>query len=145
MRNSTLFLFLCMLAGITLATPGWQECRQLSDDAKRLACYDDYARMLEKKNAPPTVAEQKAAFGLPAASPADEIEGIQASISKIEKSSRGQRTLYLDNGQVWRQVGSSSQPRLKPGDKITIERGALGSFVLKPADSNRSMRVRRLR
>ncbi len=145
MRNSALFLSLCLLTGMALATPGWQECRQLSDDGKRLACYDDYARMLEKKNAPPTVEEQKAAFGLPAVSPADELKGIQAGISRIDKSSRGQRTLTLDNGQVWRQVGSSSQPRLKTGDKVIIERGALGSFVLKPADSNRSMRVKRLR
>ncbi len=145
MRKSALFLSLCLVTGLTLATPGWQECRQVANDAKRLACYDDYARMLEKKNAPPTAEEQKAAFGLPATSPADEIESIQAGIGKIEKSPRGQRVLYLDNGQVWRQVGSSSQPRLKTGDKVVIERGALGSFVLKPAGSNRSMRIRRLR
>ncbi|WP_457674715.1 hypothetical protein [Thiolapillus sp.] len=145
MRSSVLFLSLCLLGGTALAAPDWQACRQIDDDRKRLACYDDHARMLEKKNAPPTAEERKAAFGLPAVTPAEEIHDIQAGISKVEKHGRGQRVLYLDNGQAWRQVGSSSQPRLKAGDQVVIERGALGSYILKPANSNRSMRVKRLR
>ena len=145
MRTALFILSLSLLSSVSLAAANWQECRQLSGDSERLACYDDYAQMLEKKNAPPSQEEQKAAFGLPRTSPADEVEGIQAGISRIEKSSRGQRTLYLDNGQIWRQVGSSSQPHLKTGERIIIERGALGSYILKPADSNRSMRVKRLR
>ncbi|BAO44702.1 hypothetical protein [Thiolapillus brandeum] len=145
MRTPLIILSLSLLSGLALAAPGWQECRQLPGNAERLACYDDYAAMLEKKNAPPTQEEQKAAFGLPKTSPADTVQGVQAGIRKIEKTSRGQRILYLDNDQVWRQVGNSSQPRLKSGDTITIERGALGSFVLRQTNSNRSMRVKRLR
>ncbi len=144
MRAALLILSLSLLSGVSMAASGWQECRQLANDSQRLACYDEYAAMLERKNRPPGKEEQKAAFGLPKTSPADELEGIQAVIRKIEKSARGQRTLYLDNGQIWRQLGSSSQPRLKSGKQIIIERGALGSYVLKPVNSNRSMRVKRL-
>jgi hypothetical protein len=148
MRAPVLILSLLLpglFSNVSLAASGWQECRQISSPAERLACYDDYATSLEKQHAPPSGEEQKAAFGLPKTSPADDVQGVQAGISKIEKTPRGQRILYLDNGQVWRQVGSSSQPRLKAGDRIGIERGALGSFVLRPANSNRSMKVRRLR
>ncbi len=145
MRTPLLILSLTLLSGASLAASHWQECRQISASAERLACYDDYAATLEEQNRPPTREDQKAAFGLPKTSPADDIQGVQATISKIEKSSRGQRTLYLDNDQVWRQVGSSSQPRLKPGENVRIERGALGSFILRPGSSNRSMRVKRLR
>jgi hypothetical protein len=145
MRTPLLLLSLSLLSGLSLAASGWRECRQLSGDSERLACYDRYVQILEKKNIPPGREEQKAAFGLPKTSPADTVEGIQAGISKIGKSSRGQRILHLDNGQIWRQVGSSSQPHLKTSDRIIIERGALGSYILKPVGSNRSMRVKRLR
>lgn len=50
--------------------------------------------------------------------------------------------ITLDNGQVWKQVDSSSL-RLRVGDAVEIERASLGSFMLKKQGSKRSMRVSR--
>ncbi len=127
------------------AAPGWHDCRNIENDGERLACYDNYVLTLDKKPVPPTVEEQKAAFGLPKESPAENLHDISNRISKIETASRGKRILTLENGQIWRQVGSSSQPRLAAGDTITIEKGALGSFILKEQGSNRSLRVKRIK
>jgi len=136
---------LLLLFSTLQAVAGWQACRNIGNDSERLGCYDAYARSLDKKSLPSTAEEQQAAFGLPTKSPAENLQGISNRISKVETAGRGVRVLTLENGQVWRQVGSSSQPRLKPGDTVTIEKGALGSFILKKQGSNRSLRVKRIK
>ncbi len=134
-----------LLSSALQAAPGWQDCRSIDNDGERLACYDAYVLSLEKKSRPPTAEEQQAAFGLPMKSPAENLHDISNRIGKIETAGHGARILTLENGQVWRQVGSSSQPRLKPGDTVNIEKGALGSFILKKQGSNRSLRVKRIK
>jgi hypothetical protein len=144
LKTSPFFLLLLLLPTILMAQ-SWENCRGISSDRDRLDCYDQYAENLSQQKTKPTEEDQKAAFGLPKTSPADDIGAISARITQIETFSRGSRLLYLDNQQVWRQVGNSSQPKLRNGDMIRIKRGALGSFVLKKADSNRSMRVKRFK
>ncbi|WP_293646889.1 hypothetical protein [Thiolapillus sp.] len=145
MAQTPYIAVLLLLSSALQAASGWQNCRSISNDSERLACYDRYALALDKETAPPTTEEQKAAFGLPQKSPAENLHDISSRISKVETASRGKRILILENGQTWRQVGSSSQPRLAAGDTIVIEKGALGSFVLKKQGSNRSLRVKRIR
>ncbi len=143
-KISPFMLLLLMLPSLLMAE-SWESCRSIDADQARLACYDQYAQTLSSQQAKPTVEDQKAAFGLPKTSPADDIEAITAQITNIEKFSHGSRLIYLQNDQVWRQVGNSSQPKLRTGDMITIKRGALSSFVLKKVGSNRSMRVKRFK
>lgn len=149
MHAKTLYttILLLLITHSALAADSWQECLQLADDSARLACYDAYAKQLSagEQAAMPTAEEQKAGFGMPAVSVADDIEEIHASIVRVQKKSRGKRVLTLDSGQVWEQVDSRTSPSFKDGDSIIIKRAAFGSFVLKPVDSNRTIRVRRLR
>ncbi len=145
MAQKQYFLALLLLPATLQATADWQNCRGITNDSERLACYDNYALTLDKQTAPPSVEQQTAAFGLPKQSPAENLQDISSQISRIEKTTHGARIFYLQNEQVWRQVGSSSQPRLNTGDSIMIERGALGSFIMKKQGSNRSLRIKRIK
>lgn len=144
-RTTHLFLPLILAAGLTEVAAGeWRSCLAISDDAQRLACYDKHARSLAGQPEATALEQKKQEFGLPAKVPSQEIDAITSTITRVETFSRGKRRITLDNGQVWRQVGGSSRPRLEVGDRIAIERAALGSFLLKKEGSNRSLRVRRV-
>jgi hypothetical protein len=72
----------------------------------------------------------------------ERIESLNATVSKLQQYSYGRVLITLDNGQVWKQVDSSSL-RLRVGDAVDIERASLGSFMLRKKGSKRSMRVAR--
>ena len=68
---------------------------------------------------------------------------IYAIISLIKKNAHKNLLLTLDNGQRWKQSGSDSL-RLKVGEQVYVERGAIGSFFLSKEGVNRRMRVKRV-
>ncbi len=79
--------------------------------------------------------------GLPAPSG---FSGFAAHISGVRQSSYGRDTYTLDNGQVWRQTESESEFVVRPGDAVTLSKGALGSFWL-ASSSHLRTRVTRVR
>jgi len=81
MVHNLLFPTLLLLLSSALqAAPDWHECRQISTDNERLACYDNYVSGLDKGASTPDIKEQKSAFGLPKKTPADD---LQNSINPI--------------------------------------------------------------
>jgi hypothetical protein len=68
---------------------------------------------------------------------------LSANVTGIDTRMDGLMTITLDNGQVWRQTRPDSMFRLKTGDRIKIQPGALKSFILS-GPSNRSTRVSRV-
>jgi hypothetical protein len=124
----------------------FQSCAALTDDARRLACYDEAM----KRPGPAPTPEQR--FGL---TPGQVIEkqhlpappkDISSQVLAISRP-RGLLQLTLANGQVWA-AQSADQPDLsiEVGDTVTLTRGVLGSFLLTASRSgNRSMRVSRLK
>lgn len=104
-------------------------CGLVIEPAARLACYD---RAFPP--APPVVqaATQKGEqqFGLDAKrTPADNAdpEQITSLIVSVQDSRDGQRTITLENGQVWQLDGSRGV--LSEGDAITLRKAALGSHM----------------
>ena len=67
---------------------------------------------------------------------------IYANVKSIAKGHRGKLSVILDNGQSWKQTDSSSI-RLKAGERLYIERGALGSFFMSTEKTSRRIRVKR--
>lgn len=68
---------------------------------------------------------------------------LSATVTDIDTRMDGLMTITLDNGQVWRQTRPDSMFRLKTGDRIKIQPGALKSFILS-GPGNRSTRVSRV-
>ena len=104
-----------------------QRCSQFSDDQKRLACYDKLTGSQE---------QQQAVDEAP--------DAITATITKTEEGAYGKTVFTLDNGQVWRQTGTK-RSILRAGEQVTVERGALGSFMMRKATGGRSLRVKRIK
>lgn len=142
-----------------------RECAKIDDPTARLACYDNNIR--QAGGTPSTAGPARApsggpapvaptpsqSFGLddvrtPRVAPArpvqaDEIHPRVASISPREP---GIYLVTLENGAQWVFAeGVSQQFRLpRRGDTIEIERGALGSYLMR-IDRQQAVPVRRLR
>ena len=66
----------------------------------------------------------------------------KAVVSQLTVDRLNNVVLVLDNGQTWAFV--EPDPRVRPGDSITIKRAALGSFLMM-TPSRRSYRVQRVK
>lgn len=135
------------------AFQGLADCAALQDPAQKATCYDAaYAALngavrsgeitlIRKKEA---VAARREAFGfkLPSLSILDKVakdEGPVDVLTDTIKDARvdgeGNWTLTLSDGAVWRQTDKKTlSPRPKPGQKVEIKKGVMGSFFLKVED-----------
>ena len=78
----------------------------------------------------------------------EELQSITATASEFARTPRGKALFVLDNGQVWRQLDSDGSAVLDPparGFKVTIERGAFGSYNLTIEGRGGLVKVTRLR
>ncbi len=69
---------------------------------------------------------------------------IEARIATIVNTLYGRNSVVLDNGQTWTYTDSDQDVRLAPGDQVTIQRAAIGSFLMK-TPSRHAYHVRRTR
>ena len=95
-------------------------------------------------NGSPVVAAPPAGgtFGLENSRVVHAEDKIYAEIVDIKKNARKRYILTLSNGHVWNQADNESL-RLKVGQTIYVERGALGAFYLSKDSVNRRIRVKR--
>jgi hypothetical protein len=137
-------------------------CAAVSDKLDRLICYDNLAANVTSVSAstaaaPVAVATnknetfglkkatvKKEDFGLIKKADVEEIEKLYFTVAELDKDAYGSLTITLNNAQVWKQSGSQ-RFKLKTGQKIFIERAALGSFLLGSDDRNATIRVKRLK
>lgn len=123
------------------------DCRTLADGAARLACYDREAAALNQAVEARDVviadkAEMKSArrglfgFKLPSLNifgkgreDDDEVSEIASTVAAARPVAGGGWRITLADGAVWEQI-STDQLVMDPraGDKVTIKRGALGSY-----------------
>jgi hypothetical protein len=69
---------------------------------------------------------------------------IFATVSKVKKLLRGQWVLYFDNGQKWQQT-DTTRIKFKVGNKVRLDKGAMGAIYLYKDGSHRSIKVKRLK
>lgn len=130
------------------------QCASQDDQLDRLLCYDQFSEVAGRPVptpaakaavpvAPPVAApDPEAEFGLNAPR-AEQVDTIQSAIADVAKGPYGQWTLTLDNGQRWRQV-ESRRYKVQAGQVVTIERAALGSFLLSVEGRGGTTRVKRV-
>ena len=69
---------------------------------------------------------------------------ITGKVAAVATRPYGELVVTLDNGQVWAEKATGSKTKVKVGDVVKIEAGALGSFIL-IAPNGRSSKVSRVR
>ncbi len=78
-----------------------------------------------------------------------EIDSITAGVSDVAYNAFGQFVVFLDNGQIWRQLqGDADRAHFKKkaaDNKVRISRGLLGSYNLTLNDSAKVFKVERIK
>ena len=73
----------------------------------------------------------------------DTVDRLVATITGVRLYKVDRVIITLDNGQEWRQT-SASRKSFSVGDKIEINKGAIGSYRMTELDGSHAMKVRRV-
>jgi|SRR5215469_571899 len=80
---------------------------------------------------------------------AEEVDSITAGVTDVAFTPFGKFIVFLDNGQVWRQIEGDADHAIfkKPAknNKVTIGRGLIGSYNLTINDSDKTYKVTRVK
>jgi hypothetical protein len=124
------------------------DCRKLTEDAARLACYDKAMDSLGQALAQgkvvavdhahvETLRRQAFGFTLPSlnlfdhSAKPEEISEVVLTVESAQRSGDGKWLLQLEGGQIWRQIDTGDFSRdPKPGAKATIKKAMLGSYMM---------------
>ena len=149
------------------------DCRAITDNTARLACYDANVGQLSEARTRGDIAmvdreqvkdAKRKLFGfslssislfnhdkddkgdkdIRKAARADEVEEITAKIRTVGHNAEGALVITLEDGARWEQTDAMIFGRApKPGSTATIKRGAFGSFKVS-IDGSPSAKVRRI-
>lgn len=125
---------------------GLLACRSVADSAQRLACYDRQsgavAQAIEKRDVvmidkARATAAKRSLFGFSVPNFAGLLGGgdvseIEGTVAGVTQNEDGGLIIRLADGSVWSQTdGTPVALEPRRGDKITVKRGALGSYFVK--------------
>lgn len=133
-------------------------CRTVANDQARLACFDRavaaLARAQEAREVVVVDRQQvqqtrRTLFGLAIPEVGrlfgeEQEQAIEATITHVARDQVGRATFQLDSGAVWTQTEGRRVARMRPGARVRIRRGALGSFLAN-VDGQNAIRVIRQR
>ncbi|MBW8815548.1 MAG: hypothetical protein JF588_19165 [Caulobacterales bacterium] len=137
------------------------DCRKITEDAARLACYDQAAAAFDQAEAKGDVvvvdreqakAVRRQAFGftLPSISifekgeSKEEVENATGVVASARQDGAGHWILKLEDGAVWAQVDANELFKTpKPGMPVKIRKAALGSYLMS-VDNQGSFRAHRV-
>lgn len=95
------------------------------------------------------LAQAQADNGAATAQEPNAIDSIGAGVTDYSFTPYKKFIVFLDNGQVWRQIeGDTNQARFlrqASDNKVTIERGAFGSYDMHINDGNQDYKVTRVK
>ncbi len=138
------------------------DCRAITDDTKRLACFDTQVAALDtaEKNKQLVVidreqvrAARRTLFGLPLPNlhifggnddhDANAVTQIEGKIASASSAADGWR-IKLDDGSVWEQTDGKPIFRSpRPGMAVVVQHGAMGAYFLSVAGAP-GVKVRRV-
>ena len=145
---------------------GVYACRDIADDAARLACFDGAVGRLREAQTQGNFAAvdraqvrevQREGFGfniggltrlLPrfggdnSDGQSDELESVEVVVERVSERAAGYHAFVMTNGSVWVQVVAERARNVRPGQTVRIRRAAAGSYMLSPGAGS-AHRVRR--
>ena len=138
------------------------DCRKIEDPTERLACFDREVAVVEEAEASDALViadreqireARKGLFGfsLPKIrlfgggdDDEEDIDELEAVIASANRARNGKMLLTLEDGARWIQTDNTPiLGTIDPGDDVTIEKAALGSYKAK-IGRKRAFRVKRL-
>lgn len=140
-------LVLMLVSGAALADEGGMlRCRQLTDGAARLSCYDALPLgAAAAAPAAPSKAELEQRFGKEQQAQPGRLDVIESTIVGEFDGWVPKQRIRLANGQTWTISDDSNEETLHilSNPKVKIERGAMGAFYMDIDGTRTSPRVRR--
>lgn len=92
-----------------------------------------------------TKAKQTREFGIKEKKKEEElVTKVFYTVEKLKKDPYGRYKIYFSNKQEWKQA-ESGYYRLKTGDRVSIEKGSLGSFWLGQENKKKRIKVKRVK
>jgi hypothetical protein len=139
----------------TSVPPEFLTCYGIQQTGERLACYDRAVEYLRQSGAKVAAPSAETSFGLQGRTSEprnndsvkdrpEQTESVTARVSSITDGRNGLKVITLDNGQTWRQLTSANAVFLGVGDEVTVNRAALGSFLMHVPNGG-PLRVRRVK
>jgi hypothetical protein len=143
------------------------QCRGIADEKARLACYDNAVGQFEAARTSGAVVvvdreevrkTRRGLFGFhlpslgifghgnkgPDGEDADEIKEINGVVRTATKNADGGWVITLEDGARWEQTAAANFGRRpRPGSKVVIKRGVLGSFKMS-IDDMPAVKARRI-
>jgi hypothetical protein len=129
-------------------------CTAVVDPAQRLDCYDAAAGRAGAKPVvvkPAATAAGAAATGAAAATVASAIpeqtatvvpDTFESVIKSAQRRATGEWRVQLEDGTAWVQADPTEEWSPKVGDTVRLKKAMLGSWFLRRAGSNSTVRVR---
>lgn len=137
---------LAMLAGAAgvaaAADAAIQRCREVTDSARRLACYDALTLPATGVNAKPLPSDR---FGMEQQLLKSEPDALESQIRGRFSGWQPLEKIELANGQIWQISDGSNAVLDLLNPKVAVRRGTFGAFYLEVEGTNRSPRVKRVR
>lgn len=149
--SSNLERLTCLDAALPALASAFPEAEMTAEEKKEAE-----ERQLEKKkmaaeaafgqsiNQKPIVVEKSVET---ATAKTEELQELNSVVSKVEFTNLGKAIIYLENGQIWRQLDSDSRKiRVKSslGKQATLKKKLMGSYAIR-ISKGRSIRVRRIK
>jgi hypothetical protein len=134
-------------------------CRTITDNAARLACYDTAAGKLVEADTHGEIvvidraqatAAHREAFGLPVPSLSfitralkpEDVNRVDGVVDSFRVDLNGRYTFVLQGGAIWRQISGDLYRSPKHGSTVQIRHGSLDSFLMN-VDGQPSIKVHR--
>lgn len=135
------------------------DCRKIEDSAARLACYDAAVADLDtaEKSREVVVVDReqvnearRSVFGLKlpkiklfSGDGTDDVDSVQSTVTAVSRTRDGKLAFTIEDGARWVQTDSHTVIGVRVGTKVTLTRGALGSFFAK-FEGSTSAKVQRV-
>nr|WP_310523063.1 hypothetical protein [Polymorphobacter sp.] len=112
------------------------------------------AKVQAEADAVALAAAKREAFGAEAvvsrgnarfAPPPGELQELETGLTEILTNTSGLGVFLLENGQLWRQVDTTSMPNIRVGDRVKLTRAPLGGYHLNFLKQKRRVLVKRVR
>ena len=159
MKNKTKLAYYAIVTSLLMSQTVWAKevelddkvkaCGNIVQDAARLVCFDQLTDIASSTKIVALTVIQVDEFSKSHIKKTDEeiakeINSITLTISALSKTVHGQWKLTFKNGQKWLQK-DSGRLRLKEGDLVVITKGALGAVYLQKENTNKRIKVKRLK